>query len=113
MSAELRTKLEEAIGKFNAKAREDPKLSGELEGIDRKVLVECSDGPRYNFRIENKQMTPLVDGEIADPDVRIKSDSASLLALLKGELKPMKAMALGKVKIKASLEDLMRLRKFF
>ena len=113
MSVDLRPKLEEAIGKFNKKAAEDPKLAQELEGIKRVVLIDCNDGPKFHFTLENKRMTPLADGPVDNAEVKIVSDSETLMKLLTGELKPMKAWALKKVKIDASLEDLMRLRKFF
>jgi putative sterol carrier protein len=113
MPEELKSLLEGAIGKFNAKAAEDPKLAEELEGVERKVMVDVTDGPKYNFKIENKRMTPILDGAIDAPDVTLSGDMATMLGLLKKEIKPMKAFALKKIRVKASLEDLMRLRKFF
>lgn len=105
--------LEEAISKFNEKARTDPKLQAELEGIERKVLVDCKDGPKFNFVLKEKQIGSLLEGPIENPDVTILSDSATLTSLLKKEMGPMKAYALQKLKVKASLDDVLRLRKFF
>lgn len=113
MSEELKSLLGEAIGKFNTKAAADPKVAEELEGVERKVMIDITDGPKYNFKIENNRMTPLLDGAVDAPDIAVSADMATMLGLLKKEIKPMKAFALKKVRIKASLEDLMRVRKFF
>jgi len=115
MSEELKALMGDAIGKFNAKAAEDPKLAQELEGITRHILLDMTDGPKYNFTIADKKIHPLAEGPIDDPHLTITSDTATMLGLLKKEIKPMKAFALGKVKIsgKTKLEDMLRLRKFF
>lgn len=109
----MRGLLEEAISKFNEKARTDAKLHAELEGVVRKVLVDCKDGPKFNFLLKDQQIGPLLDGPVETPDVSILSDSATLTALLKKEMGPMKAYATQRLKVKASLDDLLRLRKFF
>jgi putative sterol carrier protein len=115
MSEELKGLLGGAIGKFNARAAEDPKVAEELEGITRRILIDLRDGPKYNFTIADKRMSDVAEGPIDDPDLVITSDVPTMTGLLKKEIKPMKAFALGKVKIdgKTKLEDLMRLRKFF
>jgi len=109
----MRELLEQAITKFNDKARTDAKLQAELDGIERKVLVDCKDGPKFNFLLRDRQIGPLLEGPVEAPDVIILSDSVTLTALLKKEMGPMKAYAMQKLKVKASLEDVLRLRKFF
>lgn len=109
----MRDLIEGAISKFNERARTDSKLQAELEGIERKVLVDCKDGPKFNFVLKDKQIGSLLEGPIDSPDVTIQSDSATLTALLKKEMGPMKAYAMQKLKLKASLDDVLRLRKFF
>lgn len=109
----MRDLIEEAISKFNERARTDAKLQAELEGIERKVLLDCKDGPKFNFVLKDKQIGSLLEGPIESPDVTILSDSATLTALLRKEMGPMKAYAMQKLKLKASLDDVLRLRKFF
>jgi putative sterol carrier protein len=109
----VRELLDQAIQKFNERAQSDAKLEAELEGIERKVLIDCKDGPKFHFVLKDKRLGPLADGPIDAPDVTILSDSATLSALLKKEMGPMKAYATQKLKVKASLEDVLRLRKFF
>jgi len=105
--------LRNAIRKFNDKAREDEKLKKDLEGVERRIQVEIEGGKRYHFILRNQQISDLGEGEIDSPNVRIVSDEATLTGLLKGEISPMKALATKKVRIKASLEDLFRLRRLF
>ena len=105
--------LEQAIAKFNAKAQTDEKLRKELEDVERSVLVDLKDGTRFHFTLKDQQIGPLGDGPIEGPDITILSDAATLTALLRKEMGPMKAYATQKLKIKASLEDVLRLRKFF
>ncbi|HEY5538220.1 MAG TPA: SCP2 sterol-binding domain-containing protein [Thermoplasmata archaeon] len=105
--------LTEAIAKFNAKVQTDGKLRDELEGIERKVLVDLKDGPKFSFVLKDKQIGPVSEGSIDAPDVTIQSDASTLTALLKREMGPMKAYATQKLKIKASLDDVLRLRKLF
>lgn len=109
----MRDLLEQAVQKFNERAQRDEKLQRELEGIERKVLVELRDGPKFHFLLKDKQIGPVGDGPVDAPDVTILSDSATLTAVLKKEMGPMKAYATQKLKVKASLDDVLRLRKFF
>jgi hypothetical protein len=109
----MRELIEQAVAKFNDRARTDPKLQEELEGIERKVLVDCRDGPKFNFLLKDRQIGPVGDGPVDGPDVTILSDTTTLTAVLKKEMGPMKAYALQKLKVKASFDDILRLRKFF
>ena len=105
--------LERAVAKFNARAQSDEKLKKELDGIERTVLLDLKDGTKYHFVLKDRQIGAVMDGAVGAPDVTILSDPATLTALLKKEMGPMKAYATQKLKIKASLDDVLRLRKFF
>ena len=103
--------LKDLIEKFNGKAAEDEKLQRELENVTRKIMVEMKDGETYSFILKDKQLTDFSKGKIEAPDIRIVSDTKSFDALIKREMGPMRALATGKVKIEASLEDKLRFRK--
>lgn len=105
--------IEQAVQKFNAKAQSDDKLRKELEGVERRIVVDCRDGPKYNFILKDTQIGPVGEGPLEGAEVTIVGDTGTLTALLKKEMGPMKAYATGKLKIKASLEDVLRLRKLF
>ena len=105
--------LNTAIEEFNKKGESDPKLQKEMQGIRRVVQVEVSDGDIYNFVLENAHVSGLQKGEVENPDIRVVASSETFDLLWKRELRPMKALALKKLQVKASLEDMLRLRKFF
>ncbi len=105
--------LNAAITEFNKKGETDPKLQKEMQGVRRVVEVEVSDGDTYNFVLENAHVSGLQKGKAQNPDVRVIGSSETFDQLWKRELRPMKALALKKIQVKASLEDMLRLRKFF
>ena len=105
--------LNAAIVEFNKKGESDPKLQKEMQGVRRVVEVEVSDGDTYNFVLENAHVSGLQKGKVQNPDIRVIGSSETFDLLWKRELRPMKALALKKIQVKASLEDMLRLRKFF
>ncbi len=109
----MREVLERVIFKFNERTKTDEKLRSELTGIERKIQLELKDGTKYNFTLKDAHVDGVHDGPIAMPDITIITDTATLDALFKREMGPMKAIALQKLKVKASIEDMLRLRKFF
>ena len=109
----MRELLEEVIRKFNAKSASDPALQAELGEVSKTVLIELKDGVKYHFTLEDRQISGLVDGGIDRADITISTDAETLRALILREMGPFKAYAMGKVRLKGSLEDLTRIRKFF
>jgi len=105
--------LKDLIARFNKKVTEDEKLRNELRNMTRKIEVKMKDGESYNFLLEDQQLKNFSKGELSEPDISIISDTKSFEALVKREIGPMRALATGKVKIKAPLEDMLRLRKLF
>lgn len=110
--SEIRELLEDAISRFNARVDEDEKLAKELEGVERSIAVKISDEGKYHFNLKDKHATPLEEGDV-DADIEILTDKETFLALFKKEMGPMKAIATKKLKINASLQDMIRIRKFF
>ncbi len=101
------------IDKFNKKAATDEKLAKELEGVVRKVQFDIGDDVVYKCILQNSRINDLQVGSFDDPDMRVVSDMDTLTLVLKGEMSPMKAWATKKIRIKASIDDMLRLRKFF
>jgi putative sterol carrier protein len=106
--------LREAIVKFNKKAETDAKLAKEISGMKRVVQFEITDtGEFFHFVLENQRVGELEKGRVEKPDIRVICDAEVLKQLYSGELRPMKAFATRKIHIKAKLEDMLTLRKFF
>jgi putative sterol carrier protein len=101
------------ISRFNEKVAADEKLRSELAGVNRTILITLDDGRNYNFFLSDSRASELVIGPITNPDISIDSNEETIEALYKGEMRVMKALALKKIRIKGSFEDLLRLRKFF
>jgi putative sterol carrier protein len=109
----VRDLLEGLIQKFNAKVASDPSLQGELGDLTKTVLIELKDGTKYHFTLKDKKVAGLFDGGISPADITISTDADTLGALIRREMGPFKAYAMGKIRLKGSLEDLARFRKFF
>jgi len=109
----MRNLLEGLIAKFNQKVASDAALREEIGDMTKTVLIDLKDGTKYHFTLRDRKVTSLEDGSVANPDITIVTDSETLRALILREMGPFKAYALGKVKLKGSLEDLARFRKFF
>ena len=105
--------LAEVIAKFNDKAATDEKLQSELAGISRTILLKLDDGRSFHFSLSDGKASDLRVGDIKDPDICLESDENTILALYRREMRVMKALALKKLRVDSSLEDMLRLRKFF
>ncbi|RLC75744.1 MAG: hypothetical protein DRJ03_25185, partial [Chloroflexi bacterium] len=77
-----------------------------LEGWNRKVLYHFSDTDEYWYMqvVDGHPQQP-VQGEIDDPDVKIKMSSETFVGLMNGTINGMRAFTSGKVKVKASMAD--------
>ncbi|MGB2580985.1 MAG: SCP2 sterol-binding domain-containing protein [Thermoplasmata archaeon] len=105
--------LKDAIDKFNARVKEDPELAKELEGVSKVVQVEVEGGDWYHFTLRDGAVDGPHKGEHADPDVRIIASADTLTKLWTKELRVMKAVVTKQLRVKGSMEDLLRLKRFF
>ena len=105
--------LTDIINQFNGKIITDEKLRSELTGVARSLVLRLDDGRKFNFHLADCKVSNFVVGDLDNPDIAIESDEATLEALYKKELRPMKAFALRKIRINSSMDDLLRFRKFF
>ena len=105
--------LVEAVERFNAKSEEDPKFREELEGKTRTVLFTMDDGRSWNFKLEEARIDGVHAGIIEGPDISITSDEETVRGIFDGSISAMRAYALKRIKFKASIQDLLTLRKLF
>lgn len=103
--------LNAAIDKFNKAASEDPKVMEEVADKVRTVLVALTDGKSYHFVMDHGHIDGLREGGVESADVIITSTEDILRKVFSGEMSAIKAYALRKLQLKASLEDLMTIRK--
>ena len=77
------------------------------------IQVELEEGDVYHFRLENGSVNGLNKGGIENPDIRVIASADTLRRLWSRELRVMKALVTKKLQVKGSMEDLLRLRRFF
>ncbi len=109
----MREMLEGLIHKFNAKAESDAAFRAELSDLSKTVMIDLKDGTKYHFVVKDAKVAALLDGGVDHADITILTDAGTLRALILREIGPFKAYATGKIRLKGSLEDLARFRKFF
>ena len=101
-----------AIERFNKKCKTDEKLRKELKDVIRNVNIEITDDKNYHFILQNANISDFDEGVVEKPDITIISDKETINGLMKKEISPFKAYATGKIKIKGSLMDLLKLKEF-
>jgi putative sterol carrier protein len=101
-----------AIDKFNDKMQCDLQLREEVGPLKKKVNIDLGT-EHYSFMLKDSCISCFDEGLLECPDIIVCSDPRTIDELFTGKMKPMKAWALRKVVIKGSLEDVMKLRKFF
>jgi putative sterol carrier protein len=101
------------IDKFNDRAAKDEKLQKELDGVSRKIMMEFTDGKSYHFLLDDTKISDFGEGDIDSPDITIISDTQTIQMLFNKEMGPMKALATKRLKLKGSLQDMLKIRKLF
>jgi predicted lipid carrier protein YhbT len=80
--------------------------------FDRSLACQVPDLDRaFHGRLENGRIIDLADGDDPQAKIRMIINSDDLLELVAGRLDAGKAFASGRLKIKASVMDLLKLRK--
>jgi putative sterol carrier protein len=89
-----------------------PEVVKSLEGFTKKVLFEFNDlNISYLLKIENGQLKELTKEFIENPDVKITMSSNTFVDIINKKTNPIKEYSLGKIKVKGSMSDLLKLRK--
>lgn len=78
----------------------------------RTIRIDITDiGTTYWTEIADGHMDKLREGEPDHADIRMRASSDDIVAMVDGELSLMKSYLSGRVRIEASLSDLLALRK--
>lgn len=109
---DIKEAIEGLIKRFNEKVEEDAGLRQELRGLEKKVQIDLGD-LKYYFVLEDCRIHSFSEGTIGSPDVTIISDPDTMEGLISRKIRPMKALALRRLRLKGDLEDLLKFRKFF
>jgi putative sterol carrier protein len=104
--------LLDLISKFNSKVESDEKLRTEIGDMNKTVLIDL-ESEKYTFHLHDQRIDEFKQGDTDKPDITLISDPETFQGLIEGNIKPMKAFALRKVRVKGDIDDILRLRKLF
>ena len=108
----IKDSLLEMIDRFHRKLEGDEKMRAELSGIVRKVNLDLGN-EKFSFVLDNGRVHSFSEELLDSPDILVMTDTQTLEGLISRRIKPMKALALRKLRLKGDFEDLLRFRKFF
>ena len=105
--------LDEKVIEFNSRIDNEPKFSKMIEGKNRTICISVSDGENYSSKLENLRIEDFVKTDNADADLVVTANSEVLIGLINREISPIKAYMSGDLKVKASLTDMLLLKRLF
>jgi len=103
--------IKEKIDKFEEKMTSDERITEFLKGGSRKVLLEIPDDESYHFTANQEGIKDFGKGMIDDPDITITANIDIIKGIFNGEIKPLKAYIKKQIKFKASIQDMLFIRK--
>lgn len=108
---QLKDTVQGLMEKFNAKMEHDSGFKEHWAGKERSIVIELSDKGALHLFLRDCKLTGLADGALENPDIRILTDSKTFDAVLSKKMSGMRAYVTQKLKIKASAEDMLAIRK--
>ena len=103
--------FEEKVAEFNKKIDEKESLRNELAHLNKTFTLDL-DTEVYSMVLEDSKIRDFKPEAIEDADVVVTSTPETVVALIEGDLRPMRAYLTKKIKIKGKIQDLMFLKKF-
>lgn len=95
-----------------AELTKDIAESGEDIDFDRSLSATITDlGTVLKGRLAGGAFTDIEEAADPSADIKLTLSSDDLVSMCRGDLNVMKAMATGKLKLQASMGDMMKLRK--
>ncbi len=114
--------IAEKVRLFNEQIPNEPKFAKFITGMEKEVLIQVGEQVGFTTRLADSTLEAItrvalpLDGVAEDdpeagPDITILADHATMSGMLAGTLKPIKAYATKKLKVKAQVKDLLVLKK--
>ncbi len=116
MSDELakeREVIEELIDKFKDKVENDDSIKKEMKDFDRDIRIDLDSGNYYELTLKDAEFSEIEMGEgeaTNEADIIFSSDVDTLKSLLNEEMGVMQAYARNKIKVDASLTDMLKFK---
>ena len=105
--------LAEKVKEFNSRIDNEPKFSKMIEGKSKTICICVSGKNNFSTKLDNMRIDDFVLDEEADADLVVTANSETLLALIQRKISPVKAYMTGDLKVKASLTDMLLLKRLF
>ena len=113
MTNSVKDLLDEKVIEFNSRIDGEPEFSKMIEGKNRTICICVSDGDNYSTKLESMRIEDFVKTENTDADLVVTANSEVLTGLINREISPIKAYMSGDLKVKASLTDMLLLKRLF
>ena len=100
--------LLEGIKKMTSKL-DDPKMQERFEGFEKTLQFYFTDTNNYALKFTPNKCE-IIDGEVEDAEMKITTDSQTIIDIMDGELSPTKAFMGGKIKAKGPMKAMLKLQ---
>jgi putative sterol carrier protein len=91
---------------------ESPALQPSFHDFTKTMQFNFPDlNTSFLFRIENGVLKELSESSVEKPDISVTSSSDTLLAIMNRKMGAMSAYTTGKLKVRGSMKDLLKLQK--
>jgi putative sterol carrier protein len=91
---------------------ESPTLQPSFHDFTKTMQFNFPDlNTSFLFRIENGVLKELSESSVEKPDISVTSSSDTLLAIVNRKMGAMSAYTTGKLKVRGSMKDLLKLQK--
>jgi putative sterol carrier protein len=113
MSKNVKELLDEKVIEFNSRIDSEPEFSKMIEGKNRTICICISGGDNFSTKLEDMRIEDFIQNDDAKADLVVTADSEVLIGLINREISPIKAYMTGELKVKASLTDMLLLKRLF
>ena len=113
MSKNVKELLDEKVIEFNSRIDSEPEFSKMIEGKNRTICICISGGDNFSTKLEDMRIEDFIQNDDAKADLVVTADSEVLIGLINREISPIKAYMTGDLKVKASLTDMLLLKRLF
>ena len=113
MSKNVKELLDEKVIEFNSRIDSEPEFSKMIEGKNRTICICISGGDNFSTKLEDMRIEDFIQNDDAKADLVVTANSEVLIGLINREISPIKAYMTGELKVKASLTDMLLLKRLF
>lgn len=99
------------VKKTNDRLSRDEKFASQFWKKKKNVLIDITDVGKFAFQVDRNSAVEIDPQTILSPDIYIKSTSRTFIKLISGKVRPMKEMVSGRFEIRASVKDVVLIKK--